>query len=73
MDGQKGGWTGFPGGSDGKEFTCKAGDPGLISGSGRSAGGREWLPTPAFLPGESHGQSSLVGYSPWRLQRVSHD
>ena len=22
-------------------------------------------PTPAFLPGESHGQRSLVGYSPW--------
>ena len=26
---------------------------------------REWLPTPVFLPGESHGQRSLVGYSPW--------
>ena len=25
----------------------------------------EWLPTPVFLPGESHGQRSLVGYSPW--------
>ena len=25
---------------------------------------REWLPTPAFLPGDSHGQGSLVGYSP---------
>ena len=25
---------------------------------------REWLPTPVFLPGESHGQRSLVGYSP---------
>ena len=24
---------------------------------------REWLPTPAFLPRESHGQRSLVGYS----------
>ena len=23
------------------------------------------LPTPVFLPGESHGQRSLVGYSPW--------
>ena len=22
----------------------------------------EWLPTPVFLPGESHGQGSLVGY-----------
>ena len=24
-----------------------------------------WLPTPVFLPGEFHGQRSLVGYSPW--------
>ena len=24
---------------------------------------REWLPTPVFLPGESHGQRSLAGYS----------
>ena len=26
---------------------------------------REWQPTPVFLPGKSHGQRSLVGYSPW--------
>ena len=26
---------------------------------------REWQSTPVFLPGESHGQRSLVGYSPW--------
>ena len=26
---------------------------------------REWLPTPVFLPGKSHGQRSLVGYSAW--------
>ena len=26
---------------------------------------RAWLPTPVFLPEESHGQSTLVGYSPW--------
>ena len=24
---------------------------------------KEWLPTPVFLPGESRGQRSLVGYS----------
>ena len=23
------------------------------------------MPTPVFLPEESHGQRSLVGYSPW--------
>ena len=26
---------------------------------------REWQLTPVFLPGESHGQRSLVGYNPW--------
>ena len=25
-------------------------------------GGMSWLPTPVFLPGESHGQKSLAGY-----------
>ena len=29
---------GFPGGSDGKESACNAGDPGLIHGLGRSPG-----------------------------------
>ena len=26
---------------------------------------RKWQPTPVFVPGESHGQRSLAGYSPW--------
>ena len=26
---------------------------------------RQWHPTPALLPGKSHGRRSLVGYSPW--------
>ena len=26
---------------------------------------RKWQPTPVFLPGKSHGQKSLAGYSPW--------
>ena len=29
----------------------------------------ETQPTPVVLSGESHGQGSLVGYSPWGLQR----
>ena len=33
---------------------------------------RTWRPTPEFLPGESHGQRSLEGYSPWG-RRVGHD
>ena len=27
--------------------------------------GRAWQPSPGFLPGESHGQRSLVGYGLW--------
>ena len=30
-------------------------------------------PTPVFLPGESHRQRSLAGYSPWGHKRVGHD
>ena len=26
---------------------------------------RPWQPTPVFLPGESYGQRTLVGYNPW--------
>ena len=26
---------------------------------------RKWQPTSVFLPGKSHGQSSIAGYSPW--------
>ena len=26
---------------------------------------REWLSIPGFLPGEFHGQRSMVGYNPW--------
>ena len=33
---------------------------------------RKWQPTPVLLPGESHGQRSLVGHSPWG-HRVRHD
>ena len=32
---------------------------------GKIAWRRTWQPTPVFLPGESHGQASPVGYSPW--------
>ena len=54
----------FPGGSDGKESACNAGDPGLIAGLG-IPWRRKWQSTPVFLPGEFNGQRSLAGYSPW--------
>ena len=40
------------------------GDPSLIPESGKILWRRAWQPTPVFLPGESHGQRSLAGYSP---------
>ena len=51
----------------GKESACSAGDAGDVGSIPGSADplGRNWQPTPVLLPGESHGQRSLVGYSPW--------
>ena len=40
-------------------------DVGLIPRSGRFPWRRKWQPTAVFLPGKSHGQSSLAGYCPW--------
>jgi len=47
-------------------------DVGLILGSGSSLSlftfmhwRRKWQPTPVFLPGESQGQGSLVGFCLW--------
>ena len=51
--------------SDGKESACNVRDPRSIPGSRRFPGWRERLPTPVFVPGKSHGQRSLAGYSPW--------
>ena len=52
--------TGFPDSSVGKECACKAGDPGSIPGSRRSAGEGIRLPTPVFLgfSGGSAGKES---------------
>ena len=58
---------GFPDDPAGKESACIAGDTGdagFIPWSGRSPGGGKWQPTRVFLPGKSHGQRSLAGYSP---------
>ena len=52
---------GFLGGASGEEpaYQCRRHETWI-----RSLGKRAWQPTLAFLPGESHGQRSLVGYSP---------
>ena len=48
-----------------KESACNAGDLGLIPGSGKILWRREWQSIPVFLPGGSHGQRSLAGFSSW--------
>ena len=58
---------GFPGGSDGKESACNAGDQVW-----KIPWRREWLPTPVFLPGEFQGQKSLMGYSPWGCKELTN-
>ena len=44
--------------------------PAFDPWGGQTPWRREWLPTPVFLPGESHGRRSLVGYSLWRRKEV---
>ena len=68
---------GLPWRFSGREPTCqyrKHRDMGLIPELG---GPPEWValatPTPVLLPGESHGQRSLVGSSPWGSQKVVHN
>ena len=39
--------------------------PGFNPWVGKIPWRRKWQPTTVFLPGESHEQRSLVGYSPW--------
>ena len=60
-------WKCFPGGASGKEPACQCRrckrqgfDPWVRKFPWR----RAWQPTPVFIPGESHGQKSLAGYSP---------
>ena len=59
-----------------KNPPANAGDTrevGSIPGLGRSPGGGNWQPAPVFLPGESHGQRSLVGLQSMGSQRVGYD
>ena len=66
---------GFPGGASGKESPCQCRRP-------KRCRFNPWVrkipwrgkqqPTPVFLPGESHGQRSLVDYGPWGHERVGY-
>jgi len=56
---------GFPGDSVVKESACQCRRHGFVPGVGKIPRRRAWQPTLVFLPGESQGQRSLAGYSPW--------
>ena len=59
--------SGLPGGTSVKEPTCKSRRPKrhrFDPWVGKIPWRRAWQPTPVFLPGKSHAQRSLVGYSP---------
>ena len=58
---------GFPAGASGKEPACQSRRHktlGFDLWVRKSPWSRAWQPTRIFLPGESHEQRSLVGYSP---------
>ena len=67
---------GFPDGTVGKESACqcrRCKRHRLDLWVGKITWRRKWQPSPVFLPGKSHGQRRLVGYSPWGCRRVGHN
>ena len=59
--------VGFSRGHSGKESTCQFKRHGRLMFNpwvGKILWRRKWQPTPVFLLGKSHGQRTLVGYSP---------
>ena len=64
------------GGAVVKNLPADAGDTrdmDLIPGLGRFPWRRKWQPTLVFLPGKSHEQRRLAGYSLWGRKRVRHN
>ena len=60
-------FLGFPGGASSKEPACqrrRCKRCGFNSWVGKIPWRKKWQPTSVFFPGDSHGQRSLVGYSP---------
>ena len=61
-------FRGFPSGNCGKEPACQCRRRkrcGFHPWVRKILWRRKWQPPPVFLPGEPHGQGSLVGYGPW--------
>ena len=70
LQGQKG----LPRWLSGKESACQCRRYRLDPWVRKIPWRREWIPTPVFLPGESHGQRSLVGFeTPQGLKELLHN
>ena len=65
--------SGLPRWFSGKESACQCRRCWFHPWVGKIPWTRKWQPTPVFLPGKSHRQRSLMGYSPWGHKRVRHD
>ena len=63
----------LPGGSDGKESTCNAGDLGLTLGSGRSSGEGKGNPLQYSCLGNPMDREEPGGLQSLGSQRVGHD
>ena len=63
---------GVPGGTM-IESTCQCRTRGFNLQVGKIPWSRKCQPAPVSMPGKSHGQRSLVGYSPTGSWRVGHD
>ena len=64
---------GFLGCSVVKNTPANVRDMGVIPGSGRFPRRKKWQPTPVFLPGKSHRQRTLIGYSLWSHKSIRYD
>ena len=63
----------IPGGASGKKPACQCRRREFDPWLGKISWRTKWQPAPVFLPGESHRQRSLVGYSPWGRERGGHN
>ena len=56
-----------------EESACQCRRPRFSPWVGKIPWRRQWQLNPVFLPGKSHGQRSLSGYSPWGRKRDQQD
>ena len=68
--GQQHSRNGLPWWLSGKESACQCKRCRFSPWAGRIPWRMEWQPTLVFLPGKSHGQRNLAGYSPLSGKRV---